>query len=858
MQVWSLTVNPITLRTPDLALCCMLLRTALSISFALSACLWWPSSVRAADVDVLLGQMTLDEKLALLHGRKDPEPAIGFDSAGYLPGVPRLGIPPLRLTDGPAGIRTTQSATALPAPVALAASFDPAVAKRYGEVLGFEGVARNQQVLLSPMVNLVRVPYAGRNFETFGEDPLLAGAIVAAEIEGIQQNGMMATVKHFAANNQEQDRLTIDATVDERTLHELYLPAFEAAVKAGVASVMCAYNQINGQFGCENTHLLQDVLRRDWGFEGFVMTDWWARHSLDALANGLNVEMPGYTHPEYPVDVYFDAPLRQAVQQGRIAETAVDAAVRPLLVMMDRFGMIDGSVAPPAARNIDAHQVALDTALAGAVLLKNDNAVLPLANAQLKDTVIFGPTAAFTLAGGGGSSRVLPSARDNTLAALAALNDGVSPAWQPGYDLDGHTIPASALALPDEAGNGLRHIDYKGEIEDVVTLERTGNNPLRGTGMWYWDGEIVAPETGSYELMVQTDGPVASIRHNGKRILFNDSGVLSNASLVPTRDGLRNAAVTVNLQAGEHFLMRVEAWTGDDRPVQLRLAWLTPSQRQASIDAAVQSAAAANTAVVFAHVEGTEGGDHKTLALPGYQDALITALAQRTDANVVVVLNTGAPVTMPWIDEVAAVLQLWYPGQAGGEATSQLLMGLANPSGKLPVSFPRNEADIPVNEPLRYPGVDNKQEYSEGLLMGYRWYDARNIEPLFAFGHGLSYTTFDYSDLELERVGDEVNISFTLRNSGQRTGLEAAQVYLEQEGVEDVTTEVRKLVAFSKVTLTPGESRRLALTVPARSFDYWNTARHDWSQLPGAKVFHVGSSSRDLRLKAMLQFSPRQ
>ena len=375
-------MNPITLRTPDLALCCMLLRTALSISFALSACLWWPPSVLAADVDALLGQMTLDEKLALLHGRKDPEPATGFDSAGYLPGVPRLGIPPLRLTDGPAGIRTTQSATALPAPVALAASFDPAVAKRYGEVLGFEGVARNQQVLLSPMVNLVRVPYAGRNFETFGEDPLLAGAIVAAEIEGIQQNGMMATVKHFAANNQEQDRLTIDAIVDERTLHELYLPAFEAAVKAGVASVMCAYNQINGQFGCENTHLLQDVLRRDWGFEGFVMTDWWARHSLDALANGLNVEMPGYTHPEYPVDVYFDAPLRQAVQQGRIAESAVDATVRPLLVMMDRFNMLDGSVPTPAARSIDAHQVALDTALAGAVLLKNDNAVLPLANVE--------------------------------------------------------------------------------------------------------------------------------------------------------------------------------------------------------------------------------------------------------------------------------------------------------------------------------------------------------------------------------------------------------------------------------------------------------------------------------------------
>lgn len=832
----------------------MHLRTVLSLSVSLLLL----SPVHAADVDGLLAQMTLDEKLALLHGHKDPQPAIGFDSAGYLPGVPRLGIPPLRLTDGPAGIRTTQTATALPAPVALAASFDPLVAKRYGEVLGFEGVARNQQVLLSPMVNLVRVPYAGRNFETFGEDPLLAGVIVAAEIEGIQQNGMMATVKHFAANNQEQDRLTIDASVDERTLHELYLPAFEAAVKAGVASVMCAYNQINGQFGCENTHLLQDVLRRDWGFEGFVMTDWWARHSLQALANGLNMEMPGYTHPEYPVDVHFDAPLREAVQQGRIAEAQVDVAVRPLLMMMDRFGMLDGNAEPPAGRDINAHEVALNTALAGAVLLKNTNAVLPLSTAQLKETISFGPTAAFTLAGGGGSSRVLPSARDNTLDALAALNDGVRPAWQPGYDLDGVTIPAAELALPDGEGRGLRHINSTGEVDDVTTLDRTGNNPLIGTGMWYWNGELIAPETGSYELMVQTDGPVASIHHDGKRILFNDSGVLSNASLVPTRDGLRNAAVTIELQAGEHFPLRVEAWTGDDRPVQLRLAWLTPSQRQASIDAAVQAAASAQTALVFAHVEGTEGGDHKTLALPGYQDDLITAIARNTAAKVVVVLNTGAPVTMPWIDDVAAVLQLWYPGQAGGEATAQLLLGLANPSGKLPVSFPRSEQDIPVNEPLRYPGVDNRQQYSEGLLMGYRWYDARNIEPLFAFGHGLSYTTFDYSEIVLARSGDEVSINFTLRNSGQRTGLEVAQVYLEQHGIEGVTTEVRKLVAFSKVTLAAGESRRVSLTVPARSFDYWNTATHSWSQLPGEKILHVGSSSRDLRLNAMLQYEPQQ
>jgi beta-glucosidase len=376
--------------------------------------------------------------------------------------------------------------------------------------------------------------------------------------------------------------------------------------------------------------------------------------------------------------------------------------------------------------------------------------------------------------------------------------------------------------------------------------------------MWYWNGELVAPETGSYELMVQTDGPVATIHHDGKRVLFNDGGVLSNASLIPTGDGLRNAALTLQLQAGEHYPLRIEAWTGDNNPVQLRLAWLTPSLRQASIDAAVQAASTTKTALVFAHVEGTEGGDHKTLSLPGYQNDLITALTQRTDAKVVVVLNTGAPVTMPWIDDVASVLQMWYPGQAGGEAAAQLLLGEANPSGKLPVSFPRSEADIAVNDPLRYPGVNNQQQYSEGLLMGYRWYDARNIDPLFAFGHGLAYTTYDYSDIAVERRGDEVSVSFTLRNSGQRTGTETPQVYLEQPDTGSISTEVRKLVAFGKVTLKPGESRRVVLTAPARSFQYWNTEQHQWSVLGGNKLIHVGASSRDLRLQADLLYSPRQ
>ena len=276
------------------------------------------------------------------------------------------------------------------------------------------------------------------------------------------------------------------------------------------------------------------------------------------------------------------------------------------------------------------------------------------------------------------------------------------------------------------------------------------------------------------------------------------------------------------------------------------------------IAAAVSAASKAKTVVVFAHVEGSEGGDRTTLALPGYQDQLITALAEQTRARVVVVLSTGAPVTMPWADKVAAILQMWYPGQAGGEATARLLLGLDNPSGKLPVSFPRSEADTPANTALRYPGVDDHQEYSEGLLIGYRWYDANKIEPLFPFGHGLSYTHFDYSDFTISGNGNAVNVSFTVRNSGSRAGAEVAQLYLEPGDTGAVTTEVRKLVGFDKLVLAAGESRKLTIAVPARSFAYWNSDSHHWQMLPGRKVLAVGSSSRDLRLSGSFVYSPQQ
>lgn len=810
--------------------------------------------VQAADVDALLAQMTLDEKLSLLHGHLDPQPETGFNSAGYLPGVPRLGIPPLRLADGPAGIRSDRSATALPAPVMLAASFDPALALRYGAVIGREGIARNQQILLSPMVNLVRVPQAGRNFETFGEDPLLASAIVAAEITGIQQEGMLATVKHFAVNNQETARLTLDAVVDERTLRELYLPAFEAAVQAGVAAVMCAYNRVNGTYACENAQLLNDILRGDWGFQGFVMTDWWANHSLAALTGGLNLEMPGWQHRDYEVLVHFDAPLREALTTGRLREADVDTALRPLLRTLDRFGYLQAT--PPVAASAPQHDVALETALAGAVLLRNEQNFLPLAASELGSTLLVGPTAQHTLVGGGGSSRVLPERRDQVREALGLLGGGAEPRYHDGFAMDGLPVPDTVLYLPGSNRRGVQFTAANGNRRRLGTIEHMGSKAVAGVGMWYWYTDLIAPETGDYEFHVQTDGPVASLYLDDQRVLWNDKGIVADAELLPTADGLRNSSTVLALEAGQRYRLKVEAWTGDRQPLQVRLRWLPPSAVDAVIGAAVAAADGAERILVFAHQEGTETRDRSSLALPGLQDEVIAALARRFPGKVGVVLSTGAPVTMPWAEDVAAILQTWYPGQAGGEATARLLLGLATPGGRLPVTFPRSERDTPqAGNPLRFPGVDQRQLYGESRYIGYRWYDKRALEPLFAFGHGLSYTTFDYGDLSLQQRGNDVEVSFTVHNRGARDGADVPQLYLSQPE-SPVDVEVRKLVGFQRVDVAAGSSVQVTLLVPARAFAYWHTAEARWEPLPGRKQLLLGASSRDLRLQQEFVYSP--
>jgi beta-glucosidase len=814
------------------------------------------SAEGAADVTSLLQAMTLDEKLAFLYGAQDPS---GRGQAGYIPGVPRLGIPPLRLTDGPAGIRTSMPATALPAPVALAASFDPDLARRFGEVIGREGRARIQDVLLSPMVNIVRVPQAGRNFETLGEDPLLAARVVAEEVKGIEGEGLIATVKHYVANNYERDRTTTNAVVDARTLNEIYLPGFEAAVDAGVGSVMCSYNRVNGAYACDSRDLLTDVLRDRFGFRGWVMTDWGARHTLGALEAGLDQEMPGASRFGMR-GVYFADSLREAVQSGDIAEAVVDRAVGRVLGQMQRMGLLDGSA--PARPRLDeeaGQAVAREVAAAGAVLLKNDGGLLPIRAADLPSVVVIGPTARIPLVGGGGSSRVAPL---RTVGLMDALQRRIGGDFQvryvPGIDLDGIPIPATALAPPGETGgNGLRRTAAFGAAQVDSVLDFTGSDALQAGMGWTWAGTLTAPVTGDYDLKLQARGGSVTVTLDGERLLAAGS-FFGNASLLPTADGLQNATATVRLEAGVPRSIAVSTGTpdfaalmmgGSAEPLQIRLSWVTPDRRATFQQQAVDAARSARTAIVIGYDEGSEGRDRPSLALPGTQNDLIAAVAQANRRSVVL-LQTGSAVVLPWLERAAAVMQVWYPGQEGGEATAALLLGEANPGGKLPVTFPRAAADAPTAPAARYPGVEGQATYDEGIFVGYRWYDAENIEPLFPFGHGLSYTTFAYDGLKVQPAGDGLDVTFRVRNTGSVPGVEVPQVYLGPPSDPPVPMAVRQLVGFDRVALGPGERREVTVHIDARQLSYWSVDANAWMRAAGERTVFVGASSRDLRLQA--------
>jgi len=702
-----------------------------------------PSDAAQVRAERTAAQMTQDEKIQLIHSTfgvalpQAKRPADMPIGAGAIPGIPRLGVPPQYSTDASLGVsnildmRKGDVATALPSGLALASTWNPALVRRGGQMIGSEALAKGFNIMLAGGVNLVRDPRAGRNFEYLGEDPLLAGMLVGAQIAGIQSNGMIATIKHFALNNQETGRATASVEMPEAAMRESDLLAFQIGIERGhPGSVMCSYNKVGGTYACENKFLLTDVLRRDWGFKGFVMSDWGAVHSTEALVAGLDQQSGELIDKKR----WFSTELKPRLADGTIPASAVDTAVKRILWSMYANR---ADITPRGQTPIDYAkngEVALEAAREGTVLLRNEGGLLPLAR-TVRSVVVIGGKADMGVPSGGGSSQVVP-------------------------------------------------------VGEFRATERLLGGPAASFARKAWGGSV----------------PLAALR-----------------------DALPGVNVT---------------FVDGSQPAE-----------------AAAAAKAADMAIVFATKFSTEAEDQRDLSLDGAQDALIDQVAS-ANPRTVVVLETGNAVAMPWLGKVPAVLSAWYSGQRGGEAIAEIITGKVNPSGRLPVTFPVSVDQLPNP---KFPGADlpppSKEDkatyglntnsapfsitYPEGSDVGYRWFDRKGEKPLFAFGHGLSYTSFGYSGLKVTG-GRTLSASFTVTNTGQRPGADVPQVYVTLAG------KARRLVGWDKLVLNPGESREISLTADPRLLADFNARARRWEVRPGTAKVELARSAAEPVLSAQV------
>jgi beta-glucosidase len=707
----------------------------------------WMNTALSPDrrADLVISAMTLDEKIQLVHGAgmfeigpHSPELGRSNGGGGFVPGIPRLGIPDLNMDDSAVGVggdaKKGRYSTALPSTIALASSWDQSLARDYGALIGRELADQGYNVSLAGGVDITREPRNGRNFEYQGEDPILAGNMVAGLITGIQSQGVIGDIKHYALNDEETGRYFANAILDKRSLRESDLLAFEIGVKkAHPGMVMCSYNLVNGDYACENKYLLSDVLKHDWGFQGWVISDWFATHSCEKAAlAGLDQQQPSFD--------FFGAKLKAAIEARRVPLSRLNDMVHRILRTEFAVGIIDHPQPTQVPDVEHGFAVAQRVEENSAVLLKNTGRQLPLNAGSLKSIAVIGSHADVGVLSGGGSGQV---------------------------------DAAGGSAIPTNA--------KPGDVAAIFTIQ-----------VWH------------------RSSPLNAIEHKAP-----------------------NASVTFD--AG-------------DNP-----------------DSAARAAAAADVAIVFLHQHTHEGGDVLTLALPDRQDALVDAVA-KANSHTVVVLETGGPVAMPWIDSVSAVLEAWYPGIRGGQAIANLLFGDVNPSGKLAVTFAKSDADLPHPE---VPGPAGPRpgpmdgllkikpsydiRYTEGLKVGYKWFDAENKDPLFPFGFGLSYTDYAYSDVHCAREGDAYRVSFTLRNAGERPGSEIAEIYAALP--VDANEPPKRLIGWEKVSLAPGESKTITVTIDPLYLSVFDEAANRWKLLPGDYRILAGKSSRDLPLETHLQIN---
>lgn len=800
-----------------------------------------------ARVNSLLSQLTLEEKVDLLAG------VDGF----FVRDVPRLKLPRFKMADGPIGVRNFGPATAMAAGIGLAATWNPSLAERVGTEIGRDARAKGVHFMLGPGVNIYRAPMNGRNFEYFGEDPFLAARISVGYIKGIQSQGVSATVKHYLGNNSEFDRHNTDSIIDERALREIYLPVFEAAVKeAHVGALMSAYNLTNGTHMSQHKYLLTDVLKKEWGFDGVVMSDWGGTYDGVGAANGgQDLEMPGPAHMNRKN-------LLPAIEKGEVSKETIDDKVRRILRTAIRFGWLDREQTDYSIPryNQAGKQVALSAARESLVLLKNEGSILPLAKTKTKSILVVGPDAYPAVPVGGGSARVEPFSAVGFLEGLSNyLGTDAQVYYARGIQTVAELSEATAFSTAATGGEQGFNAEYfsNPELKGEPTVAKVERRMNFGTGSRLvippdtassrWTGYYTPQSAGPHDLFVHTSGE----NSGAFRLLVDDKLVIDNWS---DYKSLVNY-VTLNLDATPHkVVLERKGRTG---PFGARTRLGIMRQGQFVSDEAKKLAAKADVVVVAAGYDQeteSEGAD-RTFELPPGQDELIKEMVA-ANKNTVVVVTAGGGVDMnSWVDRVPALIQAWYPGQQGGTALAEVLFGDVNPSGRLPVSFERKWEDNPVHDSYYTDKDTRKINYKEGIFVGYRGYERAKTKPLFAFGSGLSYTTFKYGNLTVKPATEgRFEVSFEVRNTGTREGADVPQVYVSADASK-VERPMKELKAFSKVTLKPGESKRVTVFLDGRSLSYYDVSAKGWRADAGTYNVLVGRASDQIELNGKLSLS---
>jgi beta-glucosidase len=825
-----------------------------------------PTEVDRAQVEQWLAALTLEEKCRLLGGA----------SSWRTHAIDRVGIPALKMSDGPNGVRGESPGSrrtpgvAVPVAIALGATWDPALVGRIGDLLGREAVRKGAHVLLAPTVNLHRTPIGGRTFECFSEDPELTAVLATELIRGVQAHDVAVTVKHFVANDTERERMTVDVRVDEVTLRELYLRPFEAAVVEGGAwGVMSAYNRLAGEHCAQHRGLLTDLLRREWGFDGFVVSDWHGSHDTVGSARaGLDVAMPG------PRTIY-GAALQAAVERGDLEESTVDDLVRDVLVLVERTRARERSADRPEESVDDPAERALcrEAAAAGTVLVRNEGDVLPLGVTAGMTFAVLGPNAADTRTMGGGSSSLEPLSRRSLLEALTErlAEHGARVVHAPGVRIDKLAPVVRRAQLRDPDGQpGLRLEFTNGGLAEREGAPVVATAPL-GASLAVMFGSVpdgVDPEQFTVRLSGAFVPEVSGVHRLG--VVLTGPGRVRVGSEVAVDDprmelprgdayfgwGCEEQLVALDLVAGEPVALDA-VMTGFAGFSALRLGVRAPEAPDL-LERAVGAAAAADVAVVVVGTTDeweTEGEDRTTIALPGRQDELVHRVAA-VNPRTVVVVNAGAPVAMPWLSEVAAVVVPFFGGMEMAEAVTDVLLGVVDPGGRLPVTHPVALDDAPAWP--HYRPVDGVQTYGEGLLIGYRGHERAGVAPLVPFGHGLSYGRFEWgparTSAETLPVGSGVVVEVALRNTGDRPGTEVVQVYLAPHDVAD-HRPLRTLAGWTKVRLDPGESTTARVVIGPRAFRQWDPAAGGWVIPTGQYDLVLATSATDERQRLRLHLT---